>query len=412
MSQLIRLDDRAKVLEGVFKQNMGALSKVVPRTMGDPSRLLRIAYNNIAYDTALLECSSTPAGMASIFGGVMECLKLGLTIGGPMQEAWLIPFRDNKQGGVKIATVIIGYQGFRNILDRSKSVIDLHPVAVHQNDEFDFELGSRPFVKHKPSLTDRGALIAVYAVAHLPRGGIQIEVMGKAEVDEHRAKSRNANGTLWVDFYEAAALKTVVRKISKYLPKSSEILARALDLDERADRGADQTLDMEGLVFDLSVPAGGVKQVGGTKLDALKQQLEAGKAPQGGAPGETVEFRAAKEPEAVIEGTIGLVADETGAGLTAEQLRIMNERAEIASMTDRMKRAADLDGTKAAAEAQIKKMQTPTLTVPVGPATEKLFPSDQPLDIGFASAPGQPIGEERAKKLMESIRTSQQKKGR
>ena len=92
MSQLIRLDDRAKALETVFKTNMNAMAKVVPRTMGDPSRLLRIAYNNVAYDTALLECSSTPAGMASIFGGVMECLKLGLQIGGPMQEAWLIPF--------------------------------------------------------------------------------------------------------------------------------------------------------------------------------------------------------------------------------------------------------------------------------------------------------------------------------
>ena len=393
MSQLIRLDDRAKVLEGVFKQNMGALEKVVPRTMGDPSRLLRIAYNNIAYDTALLECSSTPVGMASIFGGVMECLKLGLTIGGPMQEAWLIPFRDNKQGGAKIATVIIGYQGFRNILDRGKSVIDLHPVAVHQNDEFDFELGSRPFVKHKPALTERGALIAVYAVAHLPRGGIQIEVMGKAEVDEHRAKSRNANGTLWVDFYEAAALKTVVRKIAKYLPKSSEILARALDLDERADRGADQTLDMEGLVFDLSVPAGGVKQVGGTKLDALKQQL----APPAIPPAEIAEVA-----NLAIEGTMPLVADETGAGLTAEQLRIMDERAEIASMTDRMKRqeGAVAIPVRGGPQSELSKAQTEVVKASVGPATEKLFPSDQP------------IGEEAAKKLMEEIRGGQPKKGR
>jgi recombination protein RecT len=393
MSQLIRLDDRAKVLEGVFKQNMGALAKVVPRTMGDPSRLLRIAYNNIAYDTALLECSSTPVGMASIFGGVMECLKLGLTIGGPMQEAWLIPFRDNKQGGAKIATVIIGYQGFRNILDRGKSVIDLHPVAVHQNDEFDFELGSRPFVKHKPALTERGALIAVYAVAHLPRGGIQIEVMGKAEVDEHRAKSRNANGTLWVDFYEAAALKTVVRKIAKYLPKSSEILARALDLDERADRGADQTLDMEGLVFDLSVPAGGVKQVGGTKLDALKQQL----APPAIPPAEIAEVA-----NLAIEGTMPLVADETGAGLTAEQLRIMDERAEIASMTDRMKRqeGAVAIPVRGGPQSELSKAQTEVVKASVGPATEKLFPSDQP------------IGEEAAKKLMEEIRGGQPKKGR
>ena len=271
MSQLIRLDDRAKALEGVFRANMGALSKVVPRTMGDPSRLLRIAYNNIAYNTDLLECSGTPQGMASILGGVMEALKLGLTIGGPMQEAWLIPF---KVKGVPTATLIIGYQGFRNILDRGKSVVDLHPTVVKRGDEFDFELGSRPYVRHKPKLEDRGELIAVYAVAHLPRGGMQIEVMGRQEIDDHRARSRAKDSGPWVDHYDAMAMKTVIRKIAKYLPKSNEILARALDLDDKGDRGVDQQFDVEGLVFDVAIPP--AVQAGGTRLDTLKRQLIVG----------------------------------------------------------------------------------------------------------------------------------------
>ena len=336
MSQLIRLDDRAKVLEGVFRTNMAAMAKVVPRTMGDPSRLLRIAYNNVAYDTALLECSATPQGMASIFGGVMEALKLGLSIGGPMQEAWLIPF---KHKGVPLATLIIGYQGFRNILDRGKSVIDLHPVAVRANDEFDFELGTRPYVKHKPKLGDRGELIAVYAVAHLPRGGIQIEVMGKAEVDEHRAKSRAGQAGPWVDFYEAMALKTVVRKIAKYLPKSSEILARALDLDDRADRGVDQNYDLEGMVFDMGLPP--VKQVGGTRLDVLKKELHAGKPAPPPAPVVTLAADVlVDEPDAPADClTDALFGPD--AELTPDQKRVMDERAEIERYTAKMKETED-----------------------------------------------------------------------
>lgn len=373
MSQLIRLDERAKHLEAVFKNNLAAMAKVVPRTMGDPSRLLRIAYNNVAYDSNLLECSSTPAGMASIFGGIVEALKLGLQIGGPMQEAWLIPFRNK---GVATATLIIGYQGYRNILDRGKSVVDLHPSAVHANDEFDFELGSRPFVRHKPKLGDRGELIAVYAVAHLPRGGLQIEVMGKEEVDEHRRKSRAGQAGPWVDHYEAMALKTVIRKIAKYLPKSSEILARALDLDQRADLGQEQNLDIEGLVFDVTMTPG-MPQVGGTRLEKLKAQLQAPKPetpqpqpePQ---PPVTDDEQARWDAQDAAE-----AAEPNDAPVDPEAERIARERAEI----ERYMR------------------QTPQDDKPrQGAATERLFPAGDG-----------PIGMEKAKELVEKIRQGTQK---
>jgi recombination protein RecT len=369
--------------------------------MGDPGRLLRIAYNNVAFDSALLECSSTPAGMASIFGGVMEALKLGLTIGGPMQESWLIPFNVK---GTKIATLIIGYQGFRNILDRGKSVIDLHPVAVYSNDEFDYELGSRPYVKHKPRLTDRGELIAVYAVAHLPRGGIQLEVMGKAEVDQHRAKSRAGQTGPWVDHYEAMALKTVVRKISKYLPKSSEILARAIDLDDRADRGVEQNFDLEGMVFDTAI-GGGVpmKQVGGTNLDKLKAQLTAGKLP--GGPPMTPDQKAEMEVGATMsaEEIANFNAEalaEKPVLVDPEQARIERERAEIERMSARMREKAADPATNLRPAAPDLKVGSrfPAIgeDVNIPDGMEPLF--DRPPDKNA------PIGPEKAKELLEKIR--------
>lgn len=268
MTQLIRLDERAKRLNAVFVANSTAIQKMVPRTLGDPSRLLRIAFNNVAYDTALLDVAATEKGIASILGGVMEALKLGLTIGGPAQESWLVPF---KEKGTPVAVLIIGYQGYRNILDRAKSVIDLHPRTVYEHDEFDVNFGSQK-IHHKPywlvGEKEPGELVAAYAIAHLARGGIQIEVMPRKEIEEHRAHSRNKDGILWTEFYDAACLKTVVRKISKYLPKSSEILIRALDLDDKADRGVPQDFDVTDFVIP---PETAIKQVGHSGLEALKQ---------------------------------------------------------------------------------------------------------------------------------------------
>lgn len=274
MTQLVKLDERAKGVEQLFRANMPALVKAAPKASGDPTRLVRMAFNAIAYNPGLVQCSH-----ASLLAGVMESMKLGLTVGGPLQECFLIPFRNK---GEMEATFILGYQGMRSLIDRSKAVMALHPRAVYQNDAFDVDFGSQPRVSHKPywmlGHAEPGPLVAVYAVAHLRGGGIQIEVMPKAEIDAHRARSRAGQSGPWVTDYDAMALKTVVRKIFKYLPKAGEIheaISRAVQLDERADRGESQyaETDLTGMqVFDEGPsPASATKPLGKPKaLDALK----------------------------------------------------------------------------------------------------------------------------------------------
>lgn len=271
MAQLVQVTAASDQIKQIFAKNHDRLIRMAPKTSGDPTRLLSIAFSTIAYNSDLVQC--TPQ---SLFGGVIECLKMGLTIGGPMQEAWLIPFRNH---GVLEAVTIVGYQGYRNIIDRARSTLDLHPRAVYANDEFDFEFGSNPRVHHRPywmvGRPEQGNLIAVYAVARLRGGGVQIEVMPKAEVDQHRAKSRAKDSGPWVNFYDAMALKTAVRKIAKYLPKSNEQLARALQLDEQADLGIPQEYDTVGLELPAEAGTGAQKQVGGTAADRLKASLRA-----------------------------------------------------------------------------------------------------------------------------------------
>jgi recombination protein RecT len=270
-TQIVTADQRTSLVQTLFKTNMQSLQKSVPRTMGDPNRLIRIAFNAIAYDDKLRNCTQR-----SLLAGVIEALKLGLMIGGPMQECWLIPFNvKGKDGQYHLeATFITGYQGLRILLDRAKAVMDLQPQPVYMNDEFDCNLAEAK-VTHRPwwltAATEPGPLRAAYAVAHLRGGGRQLVAMPRADIDKHRARSRAANDGPWVTDYDAMALKTVVRVLAKYLPKQSEVmvqLAHALELDAKADAGESQ-LDIEAQalqVFDEEPSAGG-------KLDSLKAKL-------------------------------------------------------------------------------------------------------------------------------------------
>lgn len=271
----------------LFQANQKRILSAVPRSIGsDPSRLLSIAYNSILYgDEKLVKCTH-----ASLLGGVMEALKMGITIGGPMQESWLIPFGNRKSVDgqwttVLEATLIVGYQGYRNIIDRGRAVLDLHPRAVHLRDQkpefFDYGFGTQPFIKHRPqgpAPLKEDELYAVYAVARLRGGGLQMEVMLKAEVDQHRARSRAKDNGPWANKqdYVPMALKTSLRKIAKYVPKSSEILARALELDEKADMGEPQNFELpEGAeTFDVQAIGPGHSDA----LDALDGALRGDKA--------------------------------------------------------------------------------------------------------------------------------------
>lgn len=270
--KIYKAEDEGKVIQQLFSVNLDHLKKSAPRFLGSyAERLIRIAYSTIVFDDKLRRCTQ-----ASLMGGVLEALKLGLTLGGPMQEAWLIPFKDNRNNTL-VATFIVGYQGYRNLLDRGRAVLDLHPSAVYKGDEFTFRRTEEgPKLNHVPYYmldTPKGDLTHVYAVARLRGGGRQVEVMTKADVDKHRARSRAATSGPWVTDYEPMSLKTVIRVITKYLPKSSELLSRALDLDQRADLGVDQEFDIEGIkTFDE--PAKALTEGAAVStMDLLKDRL-------------------------------------------------------------------------------------------------------------------------------------------
>lgn len=205
----------------------------------EATRLIRDALTALRMTRKLAECEST-----SVMGGLMSCAQLGLRPG-VLGHAWLLPFWskkatvDAKGRPVPgyVAQLVIGYQGLIELAHRSPSVSSIIARPVHQNDTFEVDYGVADSLVHKPFRGgDRGKITDYYAIVKFTSGGYAFWTMSKAEVEQHRDKHATAKtkeGRVfgpWVDHFDEMALKTTVRMLAKYMPKSPE-LAQAIEAD-------------------------------------------------------------------------------------------------------------------------------------------------------------------------------------
>lgn len=173
-------------------------------------RFKRVVMTAIQSNTSLLGCDRR-----SMFSAAVKAAQDGLLPDG--REGALVPFKGQVQWMPMIA-------GIRKKVRNSGEIATWDVQAVYENDEFEFELGDDPFIKHKPCLKDRGELVAVYSVATLKSGEKTRDVMGVDDIESIRSLSRSKNGP-WSNpkFYAEMAKKTVARRHSKVLPMSTDL---------------------------------------------------------------------------------------------------------------------------------------------------------------------------------------------
>lgn len=179
----------------------------------------------------------------SVLGGLMTCAQLNLRVG-VLGHAWLLPFwdknRDNGEGkrkGGHRAQLVIGYQGYRELAQRSGQIASLVGRVVYENDEYDVEYGldERLFHKRRRGVP-RGEATDYYVIVKYVNGGRTFWDMSKEEVEEHRDRFAMAKGTdketgekyftgPWRDDFDAMAMKTAFLKLAKWMPKSTELAA-------------------------------------------------------------------------------------------------------------------------------------------------------------------------------------------
>ena len=223
-------------LKGFLTKHADAIKQVAVATI-TPDRMVRLVCAAASRDPRLAQC--TPM---SILRSMMQAAELGLEVCSGLQEGHLVP-RWNKKGdggkGCLEATFLPGYQGLIRLACESGSVRNIEARLVYENDFFEHEEGTQPKITHRPTLKERGDIVAVYAVAFFPDGGTQFEVMPRADVDAimKRSKDKDDGFSPWKSDYGEMARKTAVRRLSKYLRKKSQAFAKALEIQAKAEAG-------------------------------------------------------------------------------------------------------------------------------------------------------------------------------
>lgn len=214
-----------KTVLDLIQAQQPAIRRALPSGMS-AERFTRIALTEVRRNPKLAACDPY-----SLLGALMISAQLGLEPG-PLGHAYLVPFG-------KECTLIVGYKGMIDLARRSGNISSIVAREVCENDEFDYAYGLDDYLRHKPTLTDRGKVIAYYAIAKYQDGGHTFLVLSPDEVEKYKKRSKARGDGPWVTDYEAMAKKTAVRRLAAFLPLTVEA-ARALEVDE-------QTID-----FDLA----------------------------------------------------------------------------------------------------------------------------------------------------------------
>jgi len=172
----------------------------------------------------LLECTRESVGAA-----VVTAAQLGLMLG-VNGAAWLIPFKTD-------ATLVIGYQGMVDLCYRSDRVDSVFSDVVCANDQFEYEQGLTPKLRHVPNLKGaRGEPYAVYAIAKIRGSESPLYVLlNREEVMNVKGASFGArkSDSPWNGKFETEMWKkTAIRRLCKFLPKSVD-LQNALEFENR-----------------------------------------------------------------------------------------------------------------------------------------------------------------------------------
>ena len=160
----------------------------------------------------------------SIMDSVTKAAQMGLVIDGV--ESALVPRKAK-------CTLMVMFQGLLKMVRNSGELKDIQSAVVYEKDEFDYytdETGEH--LKHRRAWGDRGARKLVYAIARTKDGGTYVEVMDAGQVDAVRKQGYNSGDSPWNGpFQDEMWRKSVIRRMAKRLPSSTDMESFAQDLD-------------------------------------------------------------------------------------------------------------------------------------------------------------------------------------
>lgn len=200
-----------------------------------PDKLMRTVMMSIERNPRLLNCT-----VQSIVNAATTAAVLGVECDGVTGQGYIVPYGN-------VATFQLGYKGYNTIAARAGYTIT--GSVVREGDAFAYELGSDPYVKHKPHHTRGARIVGAWACATSNHRPPIIRYMPIEEIEDVKARSQGAKkpDSPWNDpfvGYPSMCEKTVKRRLARDMPMS--VMQQAAALDASVDIGKSAHLDVSG----------------------------------------------------------------------------------------------------------------------------------------------------------------------
>lgn len=196
-----------------------ALMRALPKHI-TPDRMIQMSTTLITRNPKIAECTAE-----SIVGAILQSSLLGFQPIAELGQCYFVPYAGQVQ-------LQIGYRGWVTLGYRSDrvSLIDAH--AVFKADEFEYEYGAEPKLRHVPRNESKEVVFA-YAKVQLKGGAVLFRVLNRSEIEDLRRRNAMQKGEptgAWKTDYPDMACAKVVKKLARYIP--GESLQRAELIDE------------------------------------------------------------------------------------------------------------------------------------------------------------------------------------
>lgn len=117
-------------------------------------------------------------------------------------------------------------RGIQKLVRNSGELLSLGTNVVHEQDVFRYwidDAGEHLTFEPNMKVADRGKPLCAYAIAKTKDGGVYVEVMSLGQIEQVRSVSKAKDDGPWTAWWGEMARKTVVRRLSKRLPMSTDL---------------------------------------------------------------------------------------------------------------------------------------------------------------------------------------------
>lgn len=223
------------ILKNLLKEN----NKKLKAVLGDNANSFMVSLMNL-YNEELRDVVPITVMKSAFIAAVLK-----LPIEKNLGFAYIIPYEDRKSGQ-KIAQFQLGYKGIMQLALRSGGVKKINAIPIYEGQiksfnplteeiEFDFNVSS-------------GEVIGYASYLELVNGFNKIIYASKAEIKRHAENFSQSykydlkygnKASVWSKQFDEMALKTVIKKILKFAPLSTE-----MQLMQQVDQAEIKDLDI------------------------------------------------------------------------------------------------------------------------------------------------------------------------